>query len=218
MPPPSLSRPPSSRSGEHRGYAKHTQFELDTRVTMMMRVPWKPASHGAMVDSLTELQDLYPTIASLLGLPPPQQRIDGDDVSALFDDPTKRVKQYAFSQYDRCPEPDEPVYFHPNCEEVAEGDIAVMGYGVRDDDWRLTQWYGWNGTSLTADFAAGPMATELYDHRGDDGLGDWEKWENDNVAAANPATVQRLTGVLLGHYAGPLDDDDADDANDDGLR
>lgn len=205
------------KTGEHRLYAKHTQFELDARVTMIVRVPWKNQSVGKYTESITELQDLYPTIVSLLGLPKPKQTIDGDDVSAVFDDPTTMAKPYAYSQYDRCPEPDEPVYFHPNCEEVTSANISVMGYGVRDTDYRLTQWYKWDGATLKADFAAGPMATELYDHRGDTGLGDWEQWENENIAddPAHKQDLARLQAALIAHYDSSFDDHVDDDFNDD---
>ena len=40
-----------------------------------------------------------------------------------------------------------------------------MGYSIRVDDWRLTEWYYWNGTTLQPDFDR-LYARELYDWRG----------------------------------------------------
>jgi iduronate 2-sulfatase len=47
-------------------------------------------------NSLTELLDLYPTISKLCGLDIPE-RIQGEDISAMLDDPTVEVRDAAFS-------------------------------------------------------------------------------------------------------------------------
>lgn len=39
-----------------------------------------------------------------------------------------------------------------------------MGMSIRTEDWRLTQWALWNGTSLSPIWNK-IVATELYDHR-----------------------------------------------------
>ena len=79
------------------------------------------------------------------------------------------------------------MYYHPNCEGVKEGDIAVMGYTMRMTDpalgdWRYTRWLKWNGTSLRAEFDEAPVGVELYSHEGDDGGDVFEKFENENLA------------------------------------
>jgi iduronate 2-sulfatase len=55
-----------------------------------------PGKKPAVCDGLTELLDLYPTVASLCGLDVPS-RLQGQDISKMFDDPTHAVRQVAFS-------------------------------------------------------------------------------------------------------------------------
>jgi iduronate 2-sulfatase len=61
-------------------------------VLLIVRVPGK---QPAICRSL-ELLDLYPTIASLCGLEVPQ-RLQGQNISPLFNDPTHQVRDAAFS-------------------------------------------------------------------------------------------------------------------------
>ena len=67
--------------------------EESVRVPLIISVPGKPA---ALCDSLTELLDLYPTVASLCGLEVPE-RLQGEDVSRMLDDPTHEVRSAAFA-------------------------------------------------------------------------------------------------------------------------
>jgi arylsulfatase A-like enzyme len=57
-------------------------------------------SAGMKTASFTDLVDVFPTVVAVAGLPPPAH-VDGDDVSALFADPTGTllVKQVAYHQY-----------------------------------------------------------------------------------------------------------------------
>ena len=91
-------RPHGTR--QHGLYDKQTEFELATRVPLLVRAPWKTASVGKHVSAFAELVDLHPTIASLAGLPvtPPMQLPEavgaqgtGRDLSPVFDDPSAFV-------------------------------------------------------------------------------------------------------------------------------
>jgi arylsulfatase A-like enzyme len=57
----------------------------------MVHVPWKPKSHGAVVNSLVELVDLFPTLSELVELPLPTDEtpLGGTSFAAAFDDPEK---------------------------------------------------------------------------------------------------------------------------------
>ena len=79
--------------GEHDFWAKVSLHEESAAVPLIISVPGKPA---AVCDSLTELIDLYPTTAALCGLEVPD-RIQGEDISAMLDDPSVRVRDAAFS-------------------------------------------------------------------------------------------------------------------------
>ena len=76
-----------------------------------------------------------------------------------------------------------------------------MGYSIRSDRWRLTEWVAWDGVALrpkwgntTAEFAA----TELYDHADDFGA-DFDKATAKVNLALDPAfasVVANLTAEL----------------------
>lgn len=78
--------------GEHDFWAKVSLREESAAVPLIIHVPGKPP---AVCDSLVELLDLYPTLASLCGLDVPK-RLQGQDISMMFDDPTIEVRDAAF--------------------------------------------------------------------------------------------------------------------------
>jgi hypothetical protein len=83
--------------------------------------------------------------------------------------------------------------------------FRFMGYTVRVDRYRYTEWRAWDGGNLTADWSeAGLVGAELYDHTGDDGGSFDGPWEVVNVAGqAGYAGVRRgLEGVLRGVAGG----------------
>jgi iduronate 2-sulfatase len=82
-------------------------------VPLIIRVPGKTP---AECHSLVELLDLYPTVASLCGLEVPE-RLQGKNIGPMFDDPTHRVRDAAFS--------------------VAP---SSKGFLLRDDQWAYIQY------------------------------------------------------------------------------
>lgn len=129
--------------GEHGLWCKTTNFELDTRVPLILAAPGQ-AAQGVRTDALVELVDLYPTLAELAGLPAPEG-VEGASLAPLFDDPDRSWKKAAFSQFPR------PWFYN--------GEPELMGYSVRTADYRYTEWQ---------DFKTGEVkARELYDHRKD---------------------------------------------------
>lgn len=79
--------------GEHDFWAKVSLHEESASVPLIIRVPGK---QPAVCSSLTELIDLYPTVASLCGLKS-QPRLQGLDISRMLDDPKHTVRDAAFS-------------------------------------------------------------------------------------------------------------------------
>jgi iduronate 2-sulfatase len=103
--------------GEYSQWSKHTNFELDTHVPMIISDPDHPK--GIRTDALTEFVDIYPTLSELCGLSRPEG-LEGTSAVALLDDPKKPWKKAAFSQY---PRPKN-----------------MMGYSIRTDQYRYTEW------------------------------------------------------------------------------
>jgi iduronate 2-sulfatase len=79
--------------GEHDFWAKVSLREESASVPLIISVPGRKP---AVCNSLTELLDLYPTVASLCGLEIPS-RIQGRNISRMLDDPKHSVRDAAFS-------------------------------------------------------------------------------------------------------------------------
>ena len=123
--------------GDYGAWCKHTNFELDTHVPLILSVPGQKNAGGA-TGALVEYVDVYPTLAEACGLSVPAQ-CEGLSMMPLLDDPGRKWKEAAFSQYPRG---------------------AAMGYSLRTPRWRYTEWIARPSGEVTA--------RELYDHeRGD---------------------------------------------------
>ncbi len=79
--------------GEHDFWAKVSLHDESARVPLIISVPGKKPG---VSDSFVELLDLYPTTAKLCGLDAPA-RLQGKDITPILDDPTAKVRDYAFS-------------------------------------------------------------------------------------------------------------------------
>eukprot|EP01052_Picozoa_sp_SAG31_P008757 SAG31_NODE_447_length_15579_cov_5.713871_16_plen_211_part_00 len=191
--------------GEHDMWCKKNNFELGVRVPFIARVPWIPQSLGQRTSHLAELVDLYPTLADLVELPPPPELgtiHNGVSLMAVFEEPLanhRESKPFAFSQYPRCGR-GSLLEANGDCLQVPAANFTSMGYSVRDSAFRYTEWKAWDGMELRAHWSE-TIATELYDHRGDDGT-DFDHWENRNIV--NDATfhdvVARLQAALQAQF------------------
>ncbi len=102
--------------GEYSRWCKHTNFELDTRVPMILSAPGhKPKQR---TDALVEFVDIYPTLAELCGMEVPKH-CEGTSMVPLLRDPKRPWKTAAFSQYPRG---------------------RLMGYSMRTERYRYTEW------------------------------------------------------------------------------
>ena len=115
-------------------WCKHTNFELDTRVPLIVSSPGLYA--GETSNALVELVDLYPTLTDLAGLPNYAGN-EGVSFAPILKDPTAPGEEVAFSQY-------------PRGQHV--------GYSIRTARYRYTEWRSKD------DLHSNPMAVELYDY------------------------------------------------------
>merc|ERR1712224_395054 len=83
------------------------------------------------------------------------------------------------------------------CEMVDRSMIPWMGYSIRTEHWRYTEWAAWDGKLLKPDFSKPLAGRELYAHTGDDGT-DYDAFENENLAELSKysATVDELSKQL----------------------
>ncbi|MDF1851578.1 MAG: sulfatase [Verrucomicrobiales bacterium] len=112
--------------GEHHKFQKQHLFEESTRVPFILSVPWMKDTHGRATKELTELIDLYPTIAELGNLSPPDD-LPGQSLIPLLEDPTSEAWT----------------------KEVVFTISRNGGESVRTHDWRYTHWgFGTKGEEL----------------------------------------------------------------------
>ena len=112
--------------GEHHKFQKQHLFEESTRVPFILSVPWMKDTHGNRTKKITELVDLYPTLAELAGLAPPGE-LQGQSLVALLDDPVAKAWK----------------------KDMAFTISRSGGESIRTHDWRYTHWgYGEKGQEL----------------------------------------------------------------------
>jgi uncharacterized sulfatase len=147
--------------GEHGQWMKQSLFERSARSPLIMAGPGVSA-HGKGSPRVVEYLDVYPTLAELAGVSPPSN-LEGRSLVPL-------VKN-----------PDAP-WDHPAFTQVRRGGAQkfFMGYSVRTERWRYTEWDG------------GAQGVELYDETKDPA-------EARNVAddPANKAVISELKRFLL---------------------
>ena len=80
----SLSADHGMQIGEQGMWQKSTLWEISARSPWILAAPHKPQNHGKVTTALTENVDLYATLASIAGLPPPAigggGGVEGDDL------------------------------------------------------------------------------------------------------------------------------------------
>ena len=85
--------------GDYGAWCKHTNFEIDTHVPMILSLPGQKNAGGA-TSALVEYVDIYPTLAEACGLEIPAQ-CEGKSMMPLLENPRRKWKAAAFSQYPR---------------------------------------------------------------------------------------------------------------------
>jgi arylsulfatase A-like enzyme len=142
--------------GDHNLWCKHTNFEQATRTPLIIS---SPKVKSSKTNSTTEFVDIFPTLCDLAGLEIPTN-LAGKSLVSLMKKPTSVVKEYAVSQYPRSNGGTET-------DRSGYADSKVMGYSIRNQQYRFTLWMGNNYRSsqpFNKDYIIG---TELYDYKND---------------------------------------------------
>ena len=84
-----------------------------------------------------------------------------------------------------------------SCLDVERASFTWMGYTMRTETYRYTEWVRWNGTTLSPIWTK-PKARELYNHSQDTGpWTDPDRFENVNLAGkADKALLDALSVQL----------------------
>ena len=107
--------------GEQGQWMKQTLFERSARAPLIVAGPGV-SSTGRSTSRVVEFLDVYPTLADLAGVRPPQG-LHGRSLAPLLKNP-------------------ETKWDHPALTQVRRGPPAssFMGYSVRNEKWRYTEW------------------------------------------------------------------------------
>ncbi len=135
--------------GEHNSWAKQSNYEIDTRVPLIIsgnNVKAKNTKSNALV----ELVDIYPSLCEMAGLKIPE-KLQGKSFYPLTKNPQLKWKSAAFSQF---------LLGHFPAKEIGKNDR--MGYAIRTNQYRYVEWYSWNDGKRGIQ-----IAQELYDESND---------------------------------------------------
>ncbi|MDP7048943.1 MAG: sulfatase [Verrucomicrobiota bacterium] len=142
--------------GEHNLWGKLTNYDVGTRVPLLFVAPSRNTK-GRVVRQAVELLDLYPTLADLCSLKKPTG-LEGKSLLPQFDNNQVESTHFALSQFPR------PVSY-----DFSRGNPKNMGYSVRTDRYRYTQWIEFKSGAV--------LAEEFYDYT----KNEWEKVNLINV-------------------------------------
>ena len=153
----------ASDHGYHLGegglWMKQTLFERSARTPLIVAGAGVPAK-GRASTRVVEFVDIYPTLAALAGLQPPPG-LEGRSLQPLLKDPGM-------------------AWSHPAVTQVRRGGAAgFMGYSVRTERWRYTEW------------ADGKSGTELYDE-----VADPQELKNLAASPGHRKTVDEMQRLL----------------------
>lgn len=160
--------------GEYGMWKKNSNWEECVRTPLVVKVPWMKGIAGTRSKALAELVDLMPTLAELAGIPLPAEqlgdRLNPPEGTSLVPALTgKAVHEAVFSQYPRKPADDDIPWQSNGIDHSDPSEFKYMGYSVRVDGWRYTEWRHWDQEQLVAQWGPeGFYAAELYDHRATD--------------------------------------------------
>ena len=157
--------------GEHQEWAKFSNFEVALRVPFIIK-DFRNKFVSNNFSKPIELLDLFPTLVDLAGFEPVKkcprssQKVqlcsEGRSLTPLLKGlELPEEASFAFSQY---PRPS----LHPrmNTDNPLLKDIHFMGYSVRSQNYRYTEWVPFDNVAFKPDFCQ-VKARELYHHLSD---------------------------------------------------
>ncbi|WP_372752938.1 sulfatase [Mariniflexile sp.] len=161
--------------GEHNSWGKQTNYEIDTRVPLIISGN-NVTAKGATSNALTEFVDVYPTLCDVTGFEVPKY-LQGKSLKPLLENPNGKVKDAAYSQF-----------LLGKYGPLEDRESEKMGYTIRTDRYRYVEWYNWiSDRKIKGAF----LSRELFDHEND-------AQENNNIAnyPGNKDIVKQLSEEL----------------------
>jgi arylsulfatase A-like enzyme len=147
--------------GEKERWTKYSLWERATRVNMIWVAPGV-TQPGSTTTKPANLLDIYPTLASLTGIEPPEGQLEGNDLSVLMKDPDAAwheatVTTFGYKNYGVRSERYRYIVYEDGTEEL---------YDHAKDKWE------WNNQADNPEYAAikKKMRKELPTHHEPSGV------------------------------------------------
>lgn len=147
--------------GEHAEWAKYTNYEVGVRVPLIVYSPAfdRRPPLARRSSRIAELVDVFPTLVDLAELPAiercaalaPSARqtcTEGKSLTPSIwrgSDANDASDEFAISQY---PRPGSYPTQWPDSDQPRLGDITIMGYSIRTDNFRYTIWLAFSPESF----------------------------------------------------------------------
>jgi arylsulfatase A-like enzyme len=158
--------------GDHDMWGKHTNFEQATHSPLIIAAPGiKPGT----TNSMTEHLDVFPSICDLAGLKIPLV-LQGKSLKPLMENKKAIIKEFSISQYPR-------KLKAADAEKLGYADAKLMGYSLRNNQYRLTLWMNNKFTTSQPYTPSRIYASEMYDYL------------NDPLEKVNVANVKKYAGA-----------------------
>ena len=159
--------------------------------------------------NFVELVDLMPTIADLAGIDLQHILKNETELAGIslkdiiYDNEQTIIKRESFSQYPRDPKNLSVPYKHNGIDHKNRSKFKAMGYSIRTNEWRYTEWRLWNKHALAGQWDVAPIGIELYDHRNEKVFpSNFDEGENINIISQyqNSSIVKVLAQRLKGMF------------------
>ncbi|MCC1485092.1 sulfatase [Winogradskyella immobilis] len=115
--------------GDHNSWGKMTNYNIDLKVPLIIRYP-DQINRGTQTHAFTELVDIFPSLCELANIPVPDY-MQGTSFVPLIENPKRKWKKAAFSQFHRRP-------------RVSADGKRYMGYSINTQEYHYIEWYGWD--------------------------------------------------------------------------
>lgn len=133
--------------GEHGLWQKMSLFEESSRVPLLVVAP-ETTKPGTSISEPVSQVDLFPTLAALCGVTPPEN-LQGQNLATMLANPEAKGRGWALTQVTRTGGRRRAA------AAVEPANRRYFGYSLRTPRWRYTEWDG------------GEQGRELYDHDAD---------------------------------------------------
>jgi len=164
--------------GEQDLWHKHTNFELDARVPLIIMEPGVVTPKS--VPEIVELIDVYPTLAEMCNIKPKGSLSGVSMYPLLLGNESANWNNLAFNQY-----------FRPYQALGGNDEMTHMGYSVRNERYRYTGWFEKGGDSVVIE--------ELYE-LGDSGIETKNIIGSESVKDVERELKERIVHYKKGNY------------------